>query len=406
MANAEAQSKRVGEAGHWGKDVRSDVHVWLEPRERGGIDIVLESRVKAYYGESIRSQTESVLGSLGVPSAQVLIHDEGALPFVISARIEAAVKRAGLGVGKKALPADNPLPEASTRDRMRRSRLYLPGSEPKYFVNALLHGPDAIILDLEDSVQPGEKDAARLLVRNALRAVEFGTCERMVRINQLPLGLEDLDEIIPESPDLILIPKVEAPNQVLEVCQRIEQLKLHHDIKRPIWLMPILESAVGIENAYKIASASAQIAALTIGLEDYTADLGVVKTMLGTESLYARQRIVTAARAAGVQAIDSVFGDVGDMEGLRVWGLNARAMGFEGMGCVHPMQIPVIHQAFAPTQMEVEKALRIVAAFNEAQQKGLSVVSLGSKMIDPPVVQRALKLIARAEAMGLVTKSA
>jgi citrate lyase subunit beta/citryl-CoA lyase len=404
MANAEAQSKRVGEAGHWGKDVRSDFHVWIEPRERGGIDIVLESRVKPYYGDSIRSQTESVLSSLGVPHAQVLIHDEGALPFVISARIEAAVKRAGLGEGKKALPVANPLPEASTRDRMRRSRLYLPGSEPKYFINAPLHGPDAIILDLEDSVHASEKDAARLLVRNALRAVDFGSCERMVRINQLPLGLEDLDEIVPESPDLILIPKVEAPNQVLEVCQRIEQLKLRHDIKRPIWLMPILESAVGIENAYKIASASAQIAALTIGLEDYTADLGVVKTMLGTESLYARQRIVTAARAAGVQAIDSVFGDVGDMEGLRVWGLNARALGFEGMGCVHPMQIPVVHQAFAPTQMEVEKALRIVAAFNEAQQRGLSVVSLGSKMIDPPVVQRALKLIARAQAMGLVTK--
>lgn len=406
MANAEAQSKRVGEAGHWGQEVRSDVHVWIEPRERGGIDIVLESRVKPYYGESIRSQTESVLATLGIPHAQVLIHDEGALPFVISARIEAAAKRAGLAGEKKVLPPPNPVPEPSARDRMRRSRLYLPGSEPKYFVNALLHGPDAIILDLEDSVHSSEKDAARLLVRNALRSVNFGSCERMVRINQLPLGLDDLDEIIPESPDLILIPKVEGPDQVLEVCQRIEQLKVRHDIGRSVWLMPIVESATGIENAYKIASASAQIAAVTIGLEDYTADLGVVKTVLGTESLYARQRLVNATRAAGVQAIDSVFGDVADMEGLRVWGLNARSMGFEGMGCVHPMQIPVVHKAFAPTQVEVEKALRIVAAFNEAQQKGLAVVSLGSKMIDPPVVQRALKLIARAEAMGLVTKSA
>jgi citrate lyase subunit beta/citryl-CoA lyase len=406
MANAEAQAKRVGEAGQWGKDVRSDVHVWIEPRERGGIDIVLESRVKPYYGDSIRSQTESVLGTLGIPHAQVLIHDEGALPFVISARIEAAAKRAGLAEGKKALPAANPLPQPSTRDRMRRSRLYLPGSEPKFFVNAVLHGPDAIILDLEDSVHPDEKDAARLLVRNALRAVDFGACERMVRINQLPMGLEDLDEIIPESPDLILIPKVEAPNQVIEIGQRIEQLRMRHNLDRPVWMMPILESAVGIENAYKIASASAQIAALTIGLEDYTADLGVAKTVLGTESLFARQRLVNAAKAAGVQAIDSVFGDVADAEGLRVWGLNSRAMGFEGMGCVHPMQIPVVHQAFAPTQQEVEKALRIVAAFHEAQQKGLAVVSLGSKMIDSPVVQRALKLIARAEAMGLVTKSA
>jgi citrate lyase subunit beta/citryl-CoA lyase len=170
--------------------------------------------------------------------------------------------------------------------------------------------------------------------------------------------------------------------------------------------MPILESALGIENAYKIASASSQVVALTIGLEDYTADMGVVKTATGAESLYARERLVNAARAAGVQANDSVFGDIGDMEGLRQWGLNSRALGFEGMGCVHPLQIPVIHQAFAPQQAEIDKALKIVAAFNEAQQKGLAVVSLGSKMIDPPVVQRALKLVARAKAMKLVTAEA
>lgn len=167
--------------------------------------------------------------------------------------------------------------------------------------------------------------------------------------------------------------------------------------------MPILESALGIENAFSIAKASPQIVALTIGLEDYTADLGVVKTLTGNESLYARQRVVNAARAAGVQAIDSVFGDVGDLEGLRAWALNSRALGFEGMGCVHPMQIPVIHEAFAPSAAEIERARKIVAAYDEAQEKGLGVVSLGSKMIDPPVVQRALKLMARAKAMGLVS---
>jgi citrate lyase subunit beta/citryl-CoA lyase len=407
MSNgAETQTKRIGEAGHWGKEVRSDAHVWIEPRERGGIDIVLESRVKPYYGESIRGQTEDALQQLGVNHAQVLIHDEGALPFVISARIEAAVKRAGMGQGKRILPDQLALPEPSARDRLRRSRLYVPGSEPKYFINAALHGADGIILDLEDSVHAGEKDAARLLVRNALRAVSFLDCERMVRINQLPLGLEDLEAIIPESPDLILIPKVEAPNHVIEASQKIEEIKGKSGITRSIWLMPILESALGIENAYKIANASAQIAALTIGLEDYTADLGVAKTVVGTESLFARQRIVNSARAAGIQAIDSVFGDVGDMESLRVWALNSRALGFEGMGCVHPLQVQVIHQAFAPTQAEIEKALRIVAAYNEAQHKGLGVVSLGSKMIDAPVVQRALKLIERAQTMGLVTKAA
>jgi len=398
----EAKAMRVGAAGHWGENIRSDTHVWIEPRERGLVDIVLESRVKPYYGEAILAQARQVLSALRVEHAQVVIHDEGALPFVVSARIEAAAKRAGFGEGLKALPEKIVIAEASPRDRLRRSRLYLPGGEPKYFINAALHGPDAVILDLEDSVHSAEKDAARILVRNALRAVDFGACERMVRINQLPLGLDDLEEVIPESPDLILIPKVERPEQVIEVTQRIRQIRTKHGVDREIWLIPILESALGIENAFKIASASSQVVALTIGLEDYTADLGAPKTALGAESLFARQRLVNAARAAGVQVNDSVYSDVGDMEGLRVWGLNSKAMGFEGMGCVHPLQIPVIHEAFAPTKAEIERALKIVAAFNEAQQKGLAVVSLGSKMIDPPVVQRALKLI---QSMGLVAGS-
>ncbi len=398
----ETQARHAGEAGHCGPEIRSDVHVRIEPRERGGITIDLESRVKPYYGDAIRRQTEEVLEALGVGHAQVAIHDEGALPFVIAARIEAAARRAGLGDGTHVLPERLSLPEPSSRDRMRRSRLYVPGSEPKYFINAGLHGADAIILDLEDSVHPNEKDAARLLVRNALRAVDFLQCERMVRINQLPLGLEDLEEIVPESPDLILIPKVETPSQITDASQKIAEVKSNCGITRPIWLMPILESALGIEKAYEVATASREIAALTIGLEDYTADLGVVKTATGAESLFARQRMVNAAHAAGVQAIDSVFGDVGDIDGLRAWALNSRAMGFEGMGCVHPLQTAVIHQAFAPTPVEIEKAQKIVAAYHEAQQKGQGVVSLGSKMIDPPVVQRALKLMARAQAMGLV----
>ena len=392
---------KAGEAGHCGADVRSDLHVRIEIREAGGLKIELESRVKSFYGDSIRRQAEEVLEDLGVCHAVVEIRDEGALPYAIAARIEAAVRRAGLGAGTRVLPDRITLPEPSVRDRLRRSRLYLPGGEPKYTINAALHGPDAVILDLEDSVHPSEKDAARLLVRNALRAVDFLSCERMVRINQLPLGLEDLSEIVPECPDLILIPKVESAAQVVDVSRCIEQIKSDYGIARPIWLMPILESALGIQNAFAIAKASDQIVALTIGLEDYTADLGVPKTSTGAESLYARQRLVNTAHAAGIHAIDSVFGDVGDLEGLRGWALNSRALGFEGMGCVHPSQIAIIHEAFAPSTAEIEKARKIVAAFKEAQDHGLGVVSLGSKMIDPPVVQRALKLMARAEAMGL-----
>jgi citrate lyase subunit beta / citryl-CoA lyase len=401
MSSPNDGKTRPADAGHWGKEIRSDLHVAIEPRDSGGLEVGLESRVAPYYGEAILAQSRQVLETLGVRNAKVAIHDEGALPYVIAARIETAARRAGLCTTQKALPEKVALPDPSSKDRLRRSRLYLPGAEPKYSINAALHGPDAIILDLEDSVHHAEKDAARILVRNALRAVNFAGCERMVRINQLPLGLEDLAEIIPEAPDLILIPKVEHPGQVTQVDHMISELKVRHQINRPIWLMPILESSKGIENAAAIAAATDNVVALTIGLEDYTADVGVARTSEGHESLYARTRLVNAARAAGVQAIDSVFSDVGEMEGLKRWGENSRALGFEGMGCIHPAQIPVIHAAFAPTPAEIEKAQKIVGAFEEAQQRGVAVVSLGSKMIDPPVVQRALRLVARAKTMGL-----
>ncbi len=400
-AVAENKKHIAGEAGRSGPDVRSDLHVHFEVRDEGGIHIELRSRVETYYGDAIRAQVHAVLHQLGVRHAAVSIVDEGALPFVIAARVEAAVRRANMAVHKPALPEATPLAPASHKDRLRRSRLYLPGNEPKYFINAALHAPDAVILDLEDSVHFAEKDAARLLVRNALRAVDFGAAERMVRINQLPLGMKDLEEIVPQSPDLVLIPKVENAGQVEETEAAIESLRERAGIVRPIWLMPILESALGIENAFDIATCSDHIAGLTLGLEDYTADLGVAKTREGAETLYARMRVVNAAHAAHVQAIDSVFGDVADSDGLLQWGERSRAMGFEGMGCVHPSQIEIIHRAFAPSAQELEKAQRIVAAYQEAQARGLGVVSLGSKMIDAPVVHRALKLVKRAEQMGL-----
>jgi citrate lyase subunit beta/citryl-CoA lyase len=399
---ANVDAARIAEAGRHGEDVRSDLHVAIKPRTSGGIRIELTSRVAAYYGDHIRKQARAVLKELGVEHARVAIHDEGALPFVIAARIEAAVRRAGLGEGRRALPEAVPHPAPSPRDRLRRSRLYLPGSEPKYFINAGLHAPDTIILDLEDSVHPSEKDAARILVRNALRAVDFGQAERMVRINQLPLGLKDLEEVIPEAPDLVLIPKVESAEQVAEVDRHIVGILKRCGLARTVWLMPILETALGIENAMAIARASERNVALTIGIEDYTADLGVTKTVEGHETFYARTRLINAAKATGLQAIDSVFSDVADMDGLRRWGQASRALGFEGMGCLHPLQIPVIHEAFAPSQPEIERALKIVAAYEDAQARGLGVVSLGAKMIDPPVVNRALKLVARARQMGLI----
>ncbi|UCG86007.1 MAG: citrate lyase ACP [Gemmatimonadota bacterium] len=388
-----------GEAGRRGDDVRSDTYVAVEIRNSGGLQINVRSKVAAFYGKSIEEAAVSVLGDLQIEDAVVEIDDKGALPFVVSARIEAAARRAGCdGV---ALPDRSVAVQATERDRLRRSRLYLPGNEPKFFINAGLHRPDGVILDLEDSVHPDEKDAARILVRNALRCVDFHGAERMVRINQLPLGLQDLQEVVPEAPNLILIPKVERADQVREVQDRIAQLQQTGD-RCPIWLMPIVESALGVENAFEIATAAETVVAITIGLEDYTADIGVPKTADGSESHYARTRLVNAAHAARVQAIDSVFGDVGDEAGLRAWGARSSSLGFEGMGCIHPRQIQPIHEAFAPTASEIEKALKIVAAFEEAQARGLSVVSLGTRMVDPPVVLRAQRRVAQARRAGLL----
>ncbi len=391
-----------GEAGRRGEDVRSDLYVCVELGDSGGIGLDVASKVGAFYAGSIRETAETALAALGVRHARVQIDDKGALPFVISARIETAVRRAGRHGDARPRPQRGVTCEgASAKDRVRRSRLYLPGNEPKFMINAGIHHPDSVILDLEDSVHPEEKDAARILVRNALRCIDFLGAERMVRINQLPLGFEDLEEVVPEDPDVILVPKVEEASQVREVHDRIQQIRDQGDAG-PIWLMPILESALGIENAFAIARATETVAALAIGLEDYTADLGVRKTSEGTESVYGRMRLVNAARAAGVQAIDSVFGDVGDVDGLRSWGARSRALGFDGMGCIHPRQIRPIHEAFTPSAEEIEKALRVVAAFEEAEARGLGVVSLGTRMIDRPVVLRAQRLVDSARRAGLV----
>ncbi len=398
------------DAGHAGRsdgDVRSDLHVTVEIRDSGGLQVDVESKVASLYGDSIRETAVHTLRALGVEHARARIDDRGAVPFVIAARVEAAARGAGVSPGGDARPARTvPVRALTAADRLRRSRLYLPGDQPKLQLNAGLHLPDGIILDLEDSVHPDHKAAARIVVRNALRCIDFGPAERMVRINPLPLGLEDLEEIVPERPDVILLPKAETAAQVDEVDARIRSLLgTGRDDHPPVWIMPILETALGIENAFAIAAARESVVALTIGLEDYTADLGVAKTITGEESLYARSRLVNAARAAGVQPIDSVFGDVADEEGLRSWASRSKGLGFEGMGCVHPRQVRPIHEAFAPSAIEIEKALRIVAAFEEASARGLGVVSLGSRMVDPPVVLRAQRLVRIARQAGLIEES-
>jgi len=398
--------KSIAIAGNSGPKVRSDCEIILELKNEGGILIDLNSKVKVLYGESIKELTIEILQFFGIKNAVVRITDTGALPFVIAARIECAVKQL-IDTDLQYLPesiSENSY--STTHDRFRFSRLYLPGNTPGLMINAGLHSADGIILDLEDSVAPEKKVEARILVRNALRQINFLGAERMVRINQGEKGLEDLHFVIPHNVNLILIPKCETAEYVKRVNQEITKIKSSLNLNLNLnltFLMPIIESALGIENAFDIARASENVVGMAIGLEDYTADLGVQRTTEGKESLYARTRLINACKAAGIQPIDSVFSDVADMETLKQNVLISKALGFEGMGCIHPRQIPVIRHGFAPDETEIEKSKKIVLAFVEAKSKGLGVVALGSKMIDPPVVARAQKTIDLAVRLGLIS---
>ncbi len=267
-------SLQFASAGNRGDEVRSDCWVQLQLTDSGGINLTLKSKVDVLYGDSIRKLVVDMMKFFEIDHAEIELEDGGALHYVLMARIEAAVKRLGMDKGKRYLPQWEYSVPSSSRDRFRRSRLYLPGDQPKLFINAAIHKGDGLILDLEDSVAPPNKDAARILVRNALRTMDFMGAERMVRINQLPLGLEDLEEIIPQKPHLILIPKVETPEQIQKIDTKIDEILAKEKEQWDIYYMPILESGLGIINAYPIAAASKRNVALAIGLEDYTADIG------------------------------------------------------------------------------------------------------------------------------------
>lgn len=395
----------MGIAGNRGDKVRSDCYVEIEKTTSGGVVIELKSKVEVMFGKVIRKLIEEMADFYGLKNVRVYMEDSGALPFVQAARIEAAVKRI-IDDERSWLPEILEQNKYSTaRDIFRFSRLYLPGNKPSLMINAGIHKPNGVILDLEDAVAPDKKYEARFLVRNALRQVDFYGAERMVRINQIPAGLDDLEFAVGHGVNLILVPKCESAGQIKQVNEKIDELKKSANVDYDIWLMPIVESALGVVKAYEIATSAPNVVAMAIGLEDYTADIGTKRTAEGKESFFARSQVVNACRAAGIQPIDSVFSDVGDMEGLAENVRVSKSLGFDGMGCIHPRQIKVIHENFAPDAADIKKAQRIVDAFIKAKEKGLGVVSLGSKMIDAPVVKRAQTTIDLAVGLGMISKN-
>ncbi|MDZ4747843.1 MAG: aldolase/citrate lyase family protein [Saprospiraceae bacterium] len=391
-------------AGNKGEKDRSDCFVSLELTPSGGLVIDLTSKVEVLFGEAIRTLCLEILQYFGIENARLIVEDKGALPFVMAARLEAAIKQLVV-TDKEYLPemlAENLY--SSNRDQHRLSRLYLPGNTPSLMINAGIHTPDAIILDLEDAVAIHKKPEARFLVRNALRHLSFIGVERMVRINQVPAGLDDLDYIIPHNVNTVVVPKCESAEQIHEVNKRIAYLQKAQNAPNQVWLIPIIESAMGIIKSFEIATSADNVVALAIGLEDYTAELGIQRTHEGMETLFARCQVINACTAAGIQALDSVFSDVGDGTALRHYARQSKALGFDGMGCIHPRQLKAIHEGFAPDQDEIMNAKRIVVAFSEATERGLGVVSLGTKMIDAPVIKRAQRVIEQAISLGKLSK--
>lgn len=385
-------------AGYSGEGVRSDCLVRLTPTPHKPLSVFVKSKVKALYGDSIESLAREMLRFYSVAHALLEIDDQGALPFVLAARMEAVMRNYSKSDREFLLPVDSDNWYETQAGQLRVTRLYLPGNQPKLMINAGIHGSNGIILDLEDAVPPDRKYEARFLVRNALRSVNFYGAERMVRINPLPEGRMDLAYVVNQPVNLILIPKCEQASQVVEVCRIIAELQ--QPPGRTIHVMPIIESAAGVLNAYSIATSARQVVALAIGLEDYTADMGVQRTPEGRETDYARSMIVHAAAAAGIQAIDSVFSSVDDPEGLYRYAKSSKDMGFKGMGCIHPGQIQIIRNGFLPGEAELSKARRIAEAYDIARQQGLSVVCVDGKMVDPPVVKRALQTLESAKMNG------
>jgi citrate lyase subunit beta / citryl-CoA lyase len=393
----------IGAAGNKGDSVRSDCYVSVELTNGSGIELILQSKVAALYGNSIKKLSLDILNYFEIQHAKVTIEDKGALDFVIAARLETAIKKVQSSDKEYLLPIPSEHFYPAEKDRTRRSRLYIPGNSPKLMINAGLYASDGIILDLEDSVAPDQKEEARYLVRNALRSVNFYGAEKMVRINQIPEGINDLVYAVPHHVNIILIPKCESADDIKQVNKEISRMV--KPTTRQILLMPIIESALGVIHADRIASAADNVVALAIGLEDYTADIGVNRSEDGKESLYARNVIVNAAASAGIQAFDSVYSDVSNMDGLKENVKASKALGFVGMGCIHPRQVAIINNGFSPEPAEIEKAQEIVLAYEEARQKGSGVIAIGSKMIDLPVVKRALHTINTAVKSGLLTEN-
>lgn len=371
----------------------------VEYEEASSLELKISTKTPDLLEKGLRDAMSETLIGLGITRGRFTLTDDGSLDYVVAARIEAAVRTLMPGNRRLApmLVDRRPTP----RDLPRITRLYAPGNSPRLLTGVELHGADSVLLDLEDSVPPDFKLEARILVKHLLGAIEFP--EVWVRINPLEVcGREDLEEVMLCKPHGICLPKAETEQDIEELAHLLtlheERLGLEHGSTH---IIPIIETPVGVMNAYQVAKASPRVVVMAFGAEDYTRELGARRT--DASLLMARSQIVAAAAAARILCSDTVFSNVEDEEGLIREANLARDLGFDGKGAINPRQLGPITRAFMPTEKEVDLARRMVEAAAEAEGRGIGAVAVDGKMVDRPVLERARRVLAQARKKVEVT---
>ena len=290
------------------------------------------------------------------------------------------------------------------QQRLLRTMMFVPGNNPGMVKDASLYGSDAVMFDLEDSVAADQKDAARYLVQEALCSTYYSTPTLVVRINdpRQDLGRADLEAIVPLGKVVIRLPKTESADDVRFCEGLIAQIERQSGLEEgSTRMMAAIEGPAGVLDARQIALSSKRLIGIALGAEDYVTSLKTTRSADGTELLFARSMILHAARVAGIAAIDTVFSNVNDEEGLIRETSLIHQLGFDGKSVINPRQVPVVHRIFTPSQKEIDKALAVMGAIREANARGSGVVALNGKMIDKPVVERARRTLRLARAAGL-----
>lgn len=291
-------------------------------------------------------------------------------------------------------------------ERLRRTMMFVPASNAGMLRDANIYGADSIMFDLEDSISLKEKDTSRFLVYQAVKTIDYGDIETVVRINALDAGgKDDIEAMVRAGIDVIRLPKTETPQDILDVEKIIKEVekKSGREIGSTK-MMAAIEGAQGVLNAPDIALSSKRLIGIALGAEDYVTNMQTKRSADGQELFFARNMILHAARQAGIAAIDTVYSDVNNEEGLRSEVEHIKQLGFDGKSVINPRQIPIVNQVFAPTQKEIEHALEVIRAIKEAEEKGSGVVALNGKMIDKPIVERAERVIKLAHSAGIVEK--